>query len=113
MTLEETTDAGTASRLSDGLEGDAVKICEDCRHLTELGLCKSPENGVSMVTGRPTPMWATERRSAGISLIFTGTAKCGPEAKNFTPKPTPKQPKRPWWKFWKGTKPAPSNDSLS
>lgn len=82
-----------------GLEVDSMKICEDCQHLTRIGLCTSPENGVSMVTGKPTPMFANERRSAGVSVIFTGTVKCGPEAKHFQPKP-PK--KRLWWKFWEG-----------
>ncbi len=80
--------------------GHDMKICEDCQHLTRIGLCKSPENGVNMVTGKPTPMFASERRSAGVS--FTGTVKCGPEAKHFAPKlPQQKLPqKRPWWKFW-------------
>ena len=87
-----------------------MKICEDCQYLTHLGLCTSPENGVSMVTGKPTPMFASERRSAGISVIFTGTVKCGPEAKHFAPKLL--SPKRPWWKFWGGTKPTPSNVHL-
>ena len=84
-----------------------MKICEDCTHLTRIGLCVSPENGVSMVTGKPTPMFAIERRSAGVSVIFTGTEKCGPEAKHFQPKSPP--PKRVWWKFWEGMKPPPSN----
>ena len=83
-----------------------MKICEDCQHLTRIGLCVSPENGVSMVTGKPTPMFASERRSAGVSVIFTGTEKCGPEAKHFAPK---LPPKRPWWKFWECSKPTPSN----
>lgn len=84
-----------------------MKICEDCRYLKRIGLCTSPENGVSMVTGKPTPMFASERRSAGVSVIFTGTEKCGPEAKHFAPK---LPHKRPWWKFWEGSKPTPSND---
>ena len=87
-----------------------MKICEDCQHLTRIGLCVSPENGVSMVTGKPTPMFASERRSAGVSVIFTGTEKCGPEAKHFAPK---LPPKRPWWKFWECSKPTPSNAKVS
>jgi hypothetical protein len=80
-----------------------MKHCEDCQHLAGFGLCESPANGVSMVTGKPTPMFASERRSAGVSVIFAGTEKCGPEAKHFSPKPPPK---RAWWKLWKGAEPS-------
>lgn len=59
--------------------------CIDCKYYSDLGFCKAPENGISMVNGEPTPMFASERRSAGKSLLFSGI-RCGPDAINFVSK---------------------------
>lgn len=81
-----------------------MKLCKDCAKFKESIWCCAPENGTSPLNGRPQPMFATERRSEPGD--FFGHDRCGPEAKYFAPK---MPQKRAWWKFWEGTKQAPSN----
>lgn len=73
-----------------------MKYCTDCQffsggHLANL--CKSPQNGMSLIDGSPTVRWAHANRS-GFS-----EKHCGENAVFWVEKAV--NPKKPWYKFWK------------
>lgn len=66
-------------------------LCKDCKYYRKsgfgLGLCQSPDNGVSVVDGKPIVRFPEiNRREAQYE------DRCGPDAKWFTPKT------EPWYK---------------
>lgn len=56
-----------------------MKYCRDCKYCTLRGICVSPLNPISPVTGEPRAMFAEVSRSANFG-------SCGPDAKNFEPR---------------------------
>lgn len=64
-----------------------MKLCKDCKHLERELWCKSPQNGISLVTGTAIAKFAQLNRKYD----------CGESAKFFEPIHTIK---KPWWKFW-------------
>jgi hypothetical protein len=81
-----------------------MKLCIDCAYFGKSRMCEAPENGISPVTGEPTPMFAYERRSAEVSILFPEKEKCGPDALHFVPKIAAAQkeqdPVKAWWRIW-------------
>jgi len=67
----------------------SAPICRDCKHNVQLGF-QNPRCAVGErdVVYGAMPMCHMERVS---------TTCCGPDGKNFEPKP----PAGPWWKFWR------------
>lgn len=64
-----------------------MKLCKDCQYLERDLWCKSPQNGISLVTGTIVVKFAQ----------FNRKYDCGEDAKFFAP---PQNNKKPWWKFW-------------
>lgn len=57
-----------------------MNLCINCKHNERELWCKSPSNGISPVTGKPNPVFASVNR--GTSVL----AKCGPDGLNFEQK---------------------------
>jgi len=71
-----------------------MKLCKDCEYFSHshvANFCKSPQNGVSLIDGSPTVMWAQANRSG------TSGKHCGEDAIFWVEKTV----KNPWYKFWK------------
>ena len=60
-----------------------MNYCINCKHNERELWCKAPSNGISPVTGKPNPAFASVNR--GTSVL----AKCGPDGLNFEQKPPP------------------------
>ena len=60
-----------------------MNLCVDCKHSERELWCKSPANGVSLVTGKAQVAFAGVNRGSSV------LAKCGPDAVHFEPKATP------------------------
>ena len=74
-----------------------MKFCTDCQYFSGghlANLCKSPQNGVSVIDG------SVKTRFAGASraLQYDGDG-CGPDAIFWVQKSQVE--KSPWYKFWK------------
>lgn len=54
-----------------------MKLCKDCAHFNDPVFCHAPENGISLVDGKPAVRFAAPQRRAD---------ECGPEALWFKPK---------------------------
>lgn len=81
-----------------------MKLCINCAYFDKSLMCEAPENGISPVTGKPSPMFAYERRSAGVSILSRKKVKCGPDALHFVPKigavKKLREPVKAWWNLW-------------
>ena len=75
-----------------------MKICDDCKYVTSLGLCIAPENGLSPVTGTPMARFALMNRSDKGSILHPGELVCGPDAIFFVPKEKPLSLWGSWFK---------------
>lgn len=56
-----------------------VVFCKDCKHFKQSIWCKSPNNGISPVTGEP------ERRNVYFNRLDIGD-RCGSTGRYFEPK---------------------------
>lgn len=63
-----------------------IKLCKNCKHFVPIDMCKSPNNGVSMIDGKGTLKFAEVNRFKDD--------KCGKSAKWF------EERSKPFWKFW-------------
>lgn len=82
---------------------DDVKLCVDCKYLSDGGfnLCHSPKNGFSVVDGTPKPVMAVVSRSNRVWSLHDQqhVEMCGPEGKFFEPRESVHFIKRMFW-FW-------------
>jgi len=71
-----------------------IRLCKDCKHYNWFFYtCKSPENGINLVSGKP------EERKALVNRCHPSYIdRCGPDGKYFAIKLSPVQL---WLRFWR------------
>ena len=74
-----------------------MKYCKDCEYFEPSNWCNHPNNGVSSVTGKAKPTFATTCRQEGIKNPINAGSYCGQNAQWFELKVVKPLP---WWRRW-------------